>query len=313
MGNLFRVLLLVHDEGKTKTQCCESIDGSRPCEVLITWFRFWIIKYIRQNQNTIISFLLFSKEIETWTKIENAVWAEMTLWKRRLMRHVDMSTLMLPAATITTMTNTSPIAVAQPKTDSVKGTLMLNNNNNKQGRRIGQHGWWFLYSKGIKWFSSLWSTPRKYFPVVVVKGLWNGWKEIKMPKKFQRISLLDSKNLNIGKQAVYKNWDKKLEGNQNLKGWLQERRLDQNSNFRALLYASYTPHASYTHSKSKNPISPKNKFRERLFLQPLPKPGLSSSAHLVSFLSLTLRPPSFCDTSIFLPTFTLPWNLKVFN
>ena len=51
------------------------------------------------------------------------------------MRHVDMSTLMLPAATITTMTNTSPIAVAQPKTDSVKGTLMLNNNNNnKQGR-----------------------------------------------------------------------------------------------------------------------------------------------------------------------------------
>jgi len=48
------------------------------------------------------------------------------------MRHVDMSTLMLPAATITTMTNTSPIAVAQPKTDSVKGTLMLNNNNNKQ-------------------------------------------------------------------------------------------------------------------------------------------------------------------------------------
>ena len=51
------------------------------------------------------------------------------------MRHVDMSTLMLPAATITTMTNTSPIAVAQPKTDSVKGTLMLNNNNNKQGRR----------------------------------------------------------------------------------------------------------------------------------------------------------------------------------
>ena len=56
--------------------------------------------------------------------------------KQRLMRHVDMSTLMLPAATITTMTNTSPIAVAQPKTDSVKGTLMLNNNNNKQGRRM---------------------------------------------------------------------------------------------------------------------------------------------------------------------------------
>merc|ERR1711899_475344 len=30
------------------------------------------------------------------------------------------------------MTNTSPIAVAQPKTDSVKGTLMLNNNNNNR-------------------------------------------------------------------------------------------------------------------------------------------------------------------------------------
>ena len=47
-----------------------------------------------------------------------------------------------------------------------------------------------------------------------------------------------------------------------LKGWLQERApvaaLDQNSNFRARLYASYTPHASYTHSKSKNQISLKN-------------------------------------------------------
>ena len=51
----------------------------------------------------------------------------------RLMRNVDMSTLMLPAATMTTMTNTAPIAVAQPKADPVKGTL-LNNNNNKQGR-----------------------------------------------------------------------------------------------------------------------------------------------------------------------------------
>jgi len=47
------------------------------------------------------------------------------------MRNVDMSTLMLPAATMTTMTNTAPIAVAQPKADPVKGTL-LNNNNNKQ-------------------------------------------------------------------------------------------------------------------------------------------------------------------------------------
>jgi len=47
------------------------------------------------------------------------------------MRNVDMSTLMLPAATMTTMTNTAPIAVAQPKADPVKGTLP-NNNNNKQ-------------------------------------------------------------------------------------------------------------------------------------------------------------------------------------
>ena len=49
-----------------------------------------------------------------------------------------MSTLMLPAATMTTMTNTTPIAVAQPKADPVKGTLISNNNNNsgnnKQGR-----------------------------------------------------------------------------------------------------------------------------------------------------------------------------------
>ena len=44
-----------------------------------------------------------------------------------------MSTLMLPAATMTTMTNTSPIAVAQPKADPVKGTL-IHNNNNKQGQ-----------------------------------------------------------------------------------------------------------------------------------------------------------------------------------
>lgn len=50
----------------------------------------------------------------------------------RLLRHCEMSALMLPAATMTTMTNTSPIAVAQPKADTVKGTLMLNNNNNKQ-------------------------------------------------------------------------------------------------------------------------------------------------------------------------------------
>ena len=43
-----------------------------------------------------------------------------------------MSTLMLPAATITTMTNTAPIAVAQQKADPSKAVIM--NNNNKQGK-----------------------------------------------------------------------------------------------------------------------------------------------------------------------------------
>ena len=57
MGNLFRDLLLLHDEGKTKTQCCESIDGSRPCEVLITWFRFWILKIYMKNIRIINSYI----------------------------------------------------------------------------------------------------------------------------------------------------------------------------------------------------------------------------------------------------------------
>jgi len=48
---------------------------------------------------------------------------------------VDMSTLMLPAATMTTMTNTTPIAVAQPKADPVKGTLLGNNNNNSTNNK----------------------------------------------------------------------------------------------------------------------------------------------------------------------------------
>ena len=52
---------------------------------------------------------------------------------------VDMSTLMLPAATMTTMTNTSPIAVAQPKADPVKGTLLGNNNNNLSHNKQGMH------------------------------------------------------------------------------------------------------------------------------------------------------------------------------
>ena len=57
MGNLFRDLPLLHDEGKTKTQCCESIDGSRPCEVLITWFRFWILKIYMKNIRIINSYI----------------------------------------------------------------------------------------------------------------------------------------------------------------------------------------------------------------------------------------------------------------
>lgn len=52
----------------------------------------------------------------------------------RLMRGLDMSTLMLPAAaTMTTMSNTGPIAVSssQAKMDSVvKSGLLMNNNNN---------------------------------------------------------------------------------------------------------------------------------------------------------------------------------------
>ena len=51
---------------------------------------------------------------------------------------VDMSTLMLPAATMTTMTNTAPIAVAQPKADPVKGTLLGNNNNNTSSNKQGR-------------------------------------------------------------------------------------------------------------------------------------------------------------------------------
>jgi len=43
------------------------------------------------------------------------------------MRSVDMSTLMLPAATMTTMTNTAPIAVTQPKPDPNKGVILNNN------------------------------------------------------------------------------------------------------------------------------------------------------------------------------------------
>jgi hypothetical protein len=42
-----------------------------------------------------------------------------------------MSALMMPAPTMTTMTNTAPIAVSQPKPDPAKMGLI---NNNKQGK-----------------------------------------------------------------------------------------------------------------------------------------------------------------------------------
>lgn len=42
-----------------------------------------------------------------------------------------MSTLMMPAATMTTMTNTAPIAVSQPKSDPAKMGMI---NNNRQGK-----------------------------------------------------------------------------------------------------------------------------------------------------------------------------------
>ena len=38
----------------------------------------------------------------------------------------------MPAATMTTMTNTAPIAVTQPKTDPAKMGMI---NNNRQGRK----------------------------------------------------------------------------------------------------------------------------------------------------------------------------------
>ena len=69
---------------------------------------------------------------------KNCYWTEVTCENVRLMRHVDMSTLMLPAATMTTMTNTTPIAVAQPKADPVKGTLLGNNNNNSTNNKQGR-------------------------------------------------------------------------------------------------------------------------------------------------------------------------------
>lgn len=56
-----------------------------------------------------------------------------------------MSTLMMPAATMTTMTNTTPIAVTQPKAPPPAGVnslaadpaaaKMAMINNNKQGRK----------------------------------------------------------------------------------------------------------------------------------------------------------------------------------
>jgi len=47
-----------------------------------------------------------------------------------------MSTLMMPAATMTTMTNTAPIAVTQPKIGSDQAAKMVGmiTNNNRQGK-----------------------------------------------------------------------------------------------------------------------------------------------------------------------------------
>ena len=41
---------------------------------------------------------------------------------------------MMPAATMTTMTNTAPIAVTQPKSDPAKVQGMINNNRQAQGK-----------------------------------------------------------------------------------------------------------------------------------------------------------------------------------
>ena len=305
MGDLFRVLLLVHDEGKTKTQCCESIDGSRPCEVLITWFRFSIIN-IHQTKSKYNN--LFSILLKLEPKLKNAVGPKWQCENEGWCATWTCRPWCCPPPPSPRWPTPRPSPSPSPRLTLSRGlSCSTTTTTNKVGGLVnnmdGDQNVVLYGDEGIKWFSSLWSTLRKYFPVVVVKGLWNGWKEIKMPKKFQRISLLDSKNLNIGKLPVYKNWDKKLVGNQNLKGWLQERRLDQNSNFRSLLYASYTPHASYTHSKSKNLISLKKQFRERLFF------STSSQTWPISSCTLDIS-PSFGDLlfsrpiSFLIPTYT---------
>jgi hypothetical protein len=56
------------------------------------------------------------------------------------MRGLDMSTLMLPAATMTTMSNTGPIPVSQAKMDPVKSGLLLNNNNILNSKQQLQQG-----------------------------------------------------------------------------------------------------------------------------------------------------------------------------
>jgi len=56
------------------------------------------------------------------------------------MRGLDMSSLMLPAATMTTMSNTGPIPVSQAKMDPVKSGLLLNNNNILNSKQQLQQG-----------------------------------------------------------------------------------------------------------------------------------------------------------------------------
>jgi len=50
----------------------------------------------------------------------------------------------MPAATMTTMTNTAPIAVTQPKSDPTKMGII---NNNRQGRPQNQH---FNFCESVK-------------------------------------------------------------------------------------------------------------------------------------------------------------------
>jgi hypothetical protein len=56
------------------------------------------------------------------------------------MHGLDLTSLMLPAVTVTTMSNTGPIAVSQAKMDPVKSGLLLNNNNILNSKQQLQQG-----------------------------------------------------------------------------------------------------------------------------------------------------------------------------